>query len=88
MLFDHGCDAITSVINPALIMRLMNADMGPYQLFTFMIGCFPFYLVTVEAYHTGYMIMTEINGVSEASIVHMAVCFYAAYHGNNEELYT
>ena len=49
-----------------------------------MLGCFPFFLVTVEAYHSGYMIMTEINGVSEGSIMHMAVCFYAAYHGNNE----
>ena len=69
MLFDHGCDAFVSVLNPFFFLRLFNADIEPTLLLAYIIGCFPFYMVTLEAYYTGEMNMTEINGASEGSLM-------------------
>ena len=82
MLFDHGCDAFVAAFNSFLLIRMFTLGTDPYQVFTFIVALFPFYLVTMEQYYTGEMNFSPINGVDEGSVFITISAFYTAYRGN------
>jgi hypothetical protein len=41
----------------------------------------PFYYATLEQYYTGELILQEINGVDDGSLVYIAFCFISAIYG-------
>ena len=83
MLFDHGCDAMTSVISCSNLMRMFQMGHSPYNLFVTMISIFPFYFVTLESFYTGEMNFPPINGVDEGSVVLWACAMASGYFGND-----
>eukprot|EP01103_Thecamoeba_quadrilineata_P003328 TRINITY_DN13119_c0_g1_i1.p1 TRINITY_DN13119_c0_g1~~TRINITY_DN13119_c0_g1_i1.p1 ORF type:complete len:378 (+),score=36.97 TRINITY_DN13119_c0_g1_i1:47-1180(+) len=79
-LFDHGCDAITVSISGITLLSTLR--LGPYWT-SFMLvwngAMLPFYLGTLEEYHTGALILRQINGPIEGIILvsffHL-LCFF------------
>ena len=88
MLLDHGCDAVAALVNPTMLMRLFNCTINEYHLLYYTLGCFPFYMVTLETYYSGELNLEPINGASEGSLMYLAVCLWAAWSGDNVGLFT
>jgi len=44
----------------------------------------PFYYAILEQYYTGELILPEINGIDDGSILYIAMCFASGYYGPKE----
>lgn len=79
-LFDHACDCLNITISGLSLLvcvRLNNIYMVMSVMFN--IGYLMFYMSVIEEFHTGCMILREINGPNEGllflSIVHFITFF-------------
>jgi len=81
MLFDHGIDCFTSLLNNLIFQRVLQVGNNMTSLTFMSVTMFPFYYATLEQYYTGELIMQKVNGVDDGSIAYILVCFLSAYYG-------
>jgi len=79
-LFDHGCDAVTTVLAALTVGTAIQA--GPTILmFSLIMSCLvPFFLKQLEEYHTGEMILGYVN-VTEAQFITISTYLITAFYG-------
>lgn len=83
MLFDHGVDSCVTAMNGCLMYKLFCiGTTNKNMLLCWVIAIFPFYFISLEAFYTGEMVFTEINGVDEGSVVILVCSIVAAIYGN------
>lgn len=57
MLFDHGIDCFTSLLNMLIFQRIMQVGNNINALILMNVTMYPFYYATLEQYYTGELIM-------------------------------
>ena len=55
MLFDHGCDATTAVIQAMILQRICQIGSSWRAILAALMPTVPFYYITLEAYYLGKM---------------------------------
>jgi hypothetical protein len=55
MLFDHGCDATTAVIQALILQRICQIGSSWRAILAALMPTVPFYYITLEAYYLGKM---------------------------------
>lgn len=81
MLFDHGVDCFTAVLNNMILMKVLLLGNGMINFGCLLISTLPFYYACLEHYYTGALLMQRINGIDDGSIVYMIFCFLTALYG-------
>lgn len=83
MLFDHGCDSITTFFLSIILCSIMKLNSGFwYGLFWFFIA-FPFFMCTWEQNITGFLYLPVINGVSEGSLLALIAMIFTGIMGQD-----
>ena len=84
MLFDHGCDAITSVNFNLIIQRMLQAGGGTTAMLCIFISTLPFYALTFEEFYTGILVMPAFTGPDDAALAVLFFSCLTAYFGSEE----
>jgi len=84
MLFDHGCDAITSINFNLVIQRVLQVGGGPAAVFCGFISTMPFYIMTLEEFYTGVLTLPAYSGPDEAALAILIFMSITAYFGSEE----
>jgi len=79
-LFDHGCDAVTTVLTNLTVAGAILMGPTHFTFFFFFSTITPFYLKQIEEYHTGEMILGYAN-VTEAQFVSISSFLVSAIFG-------
>jgi len=81
LLFDHGCDAVNSVMNIIAINAIFGAGWNMKIFFMIWFGLVTFFFQTWEEYYIGEMILPIINGPTEGLLL-ICLCDIMSYvHG-------
>lgn len=83
MLFDHGCDATTAVINNILFQRMMLIGGGWRSMLSMMVSTIPAYYLILEEYYLGTLLLPMFSGPDDISIAYYFICCYTAYYGSD-----
>jgi ethanolaminephosphotransferase len=81
MLIDHGMDSITTVIMTLLTQVMVQVGSNFDAVITMVSATLPFYFAIIEQYYTGELVLPEINGIDEGSLVYIFLCLLAGYIG-------
>lgn len=83
LIFDHGCDCFAAGLQPMVFLRI--AQMGNNLVsYIFMLGISAaFHFITLEEYYSGNLYLGPCNGVSDGSIVTIAITTTLIFTGNN-----
>ena len=84
MLFDHGCDAITSVNFNLICQRMLQAGTGMPAMLSIFISTLPFYALIFEEFYTGILVMPAFTGPDDASLYILLFSCFTAYYGSQE----
>jgi hypothetical protein len=84
MLFDHGCDALTTMHFTFIIQRMLQIGNGPLAIGGMMISTFPFYYISLEEFYSGILVMPAFTGPDDASLAILVVSLGTAYFGSEE----
>ena len=87
MLFDHGCDAVTTGIIAIAVCRVLSVN----KLCTSLVMgscCFLFFLATLEQYYTHFLYLPKINAVSEGVWGLALLCIISGIVGPEVWLYS
>lgn len=84
MLFDHGCDAVTSFQFNMVIQRMLQVGSGPQALCNIFISTIPFYALSFEEFYTGILVMPAFSGPDDAALAVLVVSLISAYFGSQE----
>eukprot|EP01112_Ceratiomyxa_fruticulosa_P011980 TRINITY_DN329_c0_g1_i1.p1 TRINITY_DN329_c0_g1~~TRINITY_DN329_c0_g1_i1.p1 ORF type:complete len:406 (+),score=36.69 TRINITY_DN329_c0_g1_i1:165-1382(+) len=79
-LFDHGCDAVTTVLSTLTIMGCLQTGATFFSLFTLISLMAAFYLTQWEEYFTGILEL-GLLGVTEGQISVMGMYLLTVYFG-------
>ena len=82
MLFDHGCDAITSVNFNLICQRMLQAGTGMPAILSIFISTLPFYALIFEEFYTGILVMPAFTGPDDASLYILLFSCFTAYYGS------
>ncbi len=88
MLFDHGCDAINSVISPVTTAACvgMGWELGwVYLTSTVFVA---FFFQTWEEYYVGEMNLPVFNGPSEGLLMTAVLCFFSGLSPQGPHFWT
>lgn len=81
MLFDHGCDAYTSMIVIINLAKITQVGNNPFSLFSILLVAVPFYFATLESYYIGGVNLPEFNAVTDGSLVYLGMCVLCSIQG-------
>ena len=84
MLFDHGCDCITTMHFNFIIQRFLQIGSGWLPVFGMFISTFPFYYHSLEEFYSGTLVMPQGTGPDDAALVILIVSMGTAYFGSEE----
>ena len=82
MLFDHGCDAMTAVLNNIMVQRILQMGSGAPALICMMVSTIPFYYLILEEFYLGVLMMPMFSGPDDSSLAYYALCLYTAWAGS------
>ena len=85
LLFDHGTDACTTFYVTCVTGRIMYYDNIYQYLLLYFPLSFTFFINTWEEYYVGELVLPEINGVAEGTLVVDIIHILSAIYG--PELY-
>jgi ethanolaminephosphotransferase len=80
-LFDHGCDAISTVTISLTTCGVMQIGASWFSFVLIVVSCFAFFMAATEQFHTGWLILGYIN-VTEAQLLVMGIYAAAGYFGH------
>jgi ethanolaminephosphotransferase len=85
LLFDHGCDAINSIIGSANV--IIGMDLNPsenlFEIWLLVFGPFVmFYIATWEHFYTGELVLPIVNGPSEGLLGTALLSFVSYWFGS------
>jgi len=83
MLFDHGCDAMTSVMSAFIIGKLFSLGGGVIGLCCFILPCLSFFFFTLQEYYLGYMLLPALSGPDDTQLAFVLFCFLIGYQGTD-----
>lgn len=84
MLFDHGCDAYTTMFLIINISKVLQAgNNNGIGIIGILIVSVPFYFATLESYYIGGVFLPEFNAVNEGSLILFGLCISAVFFGYN-----
>lgn len=66
---DHNLDSFTTVLLLISSMSIFRFTNNFHRLIVYSSGTIPFFLATIEEYHTGIMNLPSINGVDEGAFI-------------------
>ncbi len=78
MIFDHGCDAISTIFISNCIGSILALETANWFLIIWLMIIIPFFLATLEEYYTGELNFPEFHGVSEGTLI---ACFAMSMTG-------
>lgn len=81
MIFDHGCDALNSVLNGMAISKLFCIPLW-LQAVALVLVTSAFYFATLEQYYTHYFYLPRVNAVNEGIALLIALSLFGAVMGN------
>jgi len=81
MLFDHGCDAITSVLSAFMACKLFSTGNGIVALMAFILPTISFWYITLQEFYLGYMHLPALTGPDDTQLVFTILCFMVGYTG-------
>eukprot|EP01113_Clastostelium_recurvatum_P018304 TRINITY_DN2158_c0_g1_i3.p1 TRINITY_DN2158_c0_g1~~TRINITY_DN2158_c0_g1_i3.p1 ORF type:complete len:430 (+),score=68.63 TRINITY_DN2158_c0_g1_i3:35-1324(+) len=79
-LFDHGCDAVTTVLSALTFMGAVQVGAGPFALFSVVSMMLAFYMTQWEEYHTGVLELGYV-GVTEGQLSIMFIYLFSTVTG-------
>lgn len=82
LIFDHGCDAFSSVFMPMIMARILMVGNNVYLMLVLATVCLPFYFATLEEYYTGGLFLGLGNGVTDGSAAIYAVFIATGFLGS------
>jgi ethanolaminephosphotransferase len=83
LLFDHGTDACTTFYVTVVTGSIMYcSNMYQYLLLYFPLSC-TFFINTWEEYYVGELVLPEINGVAEGTLVIDIIHIISAIYGRD-----
>lgn len=74
MLFDHGCDSVTSVLFPLTVVRIMRFPPNQSCLLLLTNVCFNVYYNFLQEFYTGSLQMGELTGPDDLNLG--IICLY------------
>lgn len=80
-LFDHGCDALTTIFVELAVGSTIQCGNGPFLFFVVLSMLIPFYTTQWEEYFTGELVLGYI-GVTEAQMITLAIHLSAFLFGH------
>lgn len=83
MLFDHGLDATTAVINNIILQRMLLIGGGWRAMLSMMVSTVPAYYLILEEYYIGQLLLPMFSGPDDLSLAYYFLCFYTAYYGSD-----
>ena len=83
MLFDHGLDATTAVVVMYPLGWMTQQGPGLPTLIIVMLSTIPFYFFTLQEYYLGRLVLANLSGPDDTSLVFSMVCFTLAYFGTD-----
>lgn len=81
MLFDHGADCLTTVVNYFMVARICQLGESYMAVMCLFFSTMPFYYFTLEHYYVGKLVLPEVNGVDEGSWVYLFCCILLSQTG-------
>ena len=81
LLFDHGTDACTTFYATLVTGSIMYYDSIYQYLLLYIPLTFTFFINTLEEYYVGELVLPEINGVAEGTLVIDIVHILSAIYG-------
>lgn len=84
LLFDHGCDAINSMLGSAnwIVAMGLNPFEDPMLSYIILVGPYAlFYIATWEEYYTGELILPIFNGPNEGLLGGALLSMTSYWHG-------
>lgn len=82
MLFDHGCDAMTAFHFNIVIQRMIQTGNGTFSLVLLFVSILPFYLITLDEFYSGILVMPAFSGPDDASLAILFASLVTAYYGS------
>lgn len=82
LLFDHGCDSFTTALLTIMIMKLMQVGNSGIIMLPLLACTMSFYFSTLEEYYIGGLYLGVGNGVTDGSVIIIALFIYSGYAGN------
>jgi ethanolaminephosphotransferase len=81
MLFDHGCDAITTFCISLALGSVVGLSSPFWYALLWLMVSLPFFLVTWESYYTGELNFPILHGVSEGTLFACSVFHWSGVVG-------
>lgn len=81
-MFDHGCDSFTAAFICLMMSKMMQVGNGPASLLILLAITQSFYFSTLEEYYIGGLFLGPFNGVTDGSVLIIAIFLVSGIFGN------
>lgn len=82
LLFDHGCDCFTIGLQNIMISKELCVGENPIAMMSLITAYMVFHFTTLEEYYLGTLKLPIFNGVSDGSLVIIALLIFTGAIGN------
>jgi len=82
LMFDHGCDSFTAAFICLMMSKMMQVGNGPASLLILLAITQSFYFSTLEEYYIGGLFLGPFNGVTDGSVLIIAIFLVSGIFGN------
>jgi len=83
LLFDHGCDAFTTGLMALLLAKCLQLGNTFFLFPSLTAPQMIFFFTTLEEYYTGALYLSLGNGVTDGSVIMLAIFVFTAIVGND-----
>jgi ethanolaminephosphotransferase len=83
LMFDHGCDSFTAALICLMMSKMMQLGNGPVIMLILLAITQSFHFSTLEEYYIGGLYLGPLNGVTDGSVLIMAVFLVSGIFGTS-----